>query len=108
MQAIACDTGPLQAVCKLSRKEHITQFAVTVSSERVPERLAGDQILLRVEKVEIQRPQMMKQGRHVDYTAVLRLLQTIQQQQGEQKVSQVIDTKCHAKTIFCFAAYNET
>lgn len=74
MQAIAGDIGPFQAVRELPRKEHITKFAVTVSSEHVPGRLAGDQILLCVEKVEIHRTQTMKQGRHVDYTAVLCLL----------------------------------
>lgn len=74
MQAIAGDTGPFQAVCELTGKEHIAEFAVAVGSERVPGRLTCDQILVRVEEVEVDRTQPMQQGRHVDDAAVLCLL----------------------------------
>lgn len=103
MQAIASDTRPLQSVCELTGKEHIAEFAVAVGSEGVPGRLTCDQILVRVEEVEIHGPQAMQQGGHVDDAAVLCLFQTIQQQQRQQKVAQVVDAERHAKTIFSSA-----
>lgn len=71
MQAIAGDTRPLQAVCELTGKEHIAEFAVAVGSECVPGRLTCDQILVGVEEVEVHRTKTMQQGGHVDNAAVL-------------------------------------
>lgn len=103
MQAIAGDTRPFQAVRELPGKEHVAEFAVAVGSESMPRRLTCDQILVRVEEVEVHRTQPMQQGGHIDDTAVLCLLQTVQQQQRQQKVAQVVDAECHAKTIFSSA-----
>lgn len=70
----------LQPPCQLPGEEHISQFAVTVGEATIV-------ALLTMEVMETDSANVMSQRGHVDYAGWGRLLQTLQQQEGQEKMT---------------------
>lgn len=108
MKGITGHATPFQTVGKLSGKQHITEFAMAVGHKTVPQWLSHHQILVCVQSVEVHRAQTMQRGWHVDDSALAWCLQPIKQQQSQQKVSQVVHLKHHAKAVLSSACYHQS
>lgn len=99
VEAVAGDVGALQPVGQLSGEQNITQLAVAVGLKVVPGGLTGHQVLVGIQQREVDVAEAMHECGHGDHSAGPALLQSLQEETGEQEVTQVVYPKCHAKTL---------
>lgn len=99
VEAVAGDVGALQPVGQLSGEQNITQLAVAVGLKVVPGALTGHQVLVGIQQREVDLAEAMQKCGHGDHSAGPALLQSLQEEAGEQEVTQVVYPKCHAKTL---------
>lgn len=99
VEAVAGDVGALQPVGQLSGEQNITQLAVAVGLNVVPGGLTGHQVLVGIQQREVDVAEAMQKCGHGDHPAGPALLQSLQEEAGEQEVTQVVYPKRHAKTL---------
>lgn len=99
MEAVAGDPGALQPVGQLSGEQNIAQLAVAIGFKVAPHGLSRHRVLYGVQQREVNVAQAMQERSHSDHAAGLAPLQTLQQEASEQKMTQVVDPKCHAEAL---------
>lgn len=99
MQTEAADVGSLQLIGQLPGEKHVAQFAVAVRLDVLQGRFSCDQILPEGQQREVYVPTAMQQSRNCDHPARPTLLQPLQEQVGEQEVTQVVHPKRQAEAL---------
>ena len=103
MKTVAGDLGALQFLCQLMGEENVAQLAVAVDFGVIDCCVANPQLLVSAQTIKIDGAKMMKRGSHVDHSTGSTLLQTVQQQDGQQEGADVVNTKHHAQAILSLA-----
>lgn len=101
MQTVAADAAALQSVGQLPGEKHVAQFAVAVRLDVLPRRLSSNQILCGGQQREVDVTKTVQECRNCDHSARTALLQPVQEQVGEQEVTQVVYAKRQAKALLC-------
>lgn len=99
VEAVAGDTGALQPVGQLSGEQNIAQLATAVGLKAAPRGLSGHQVLLGIQQWEVNVAEEMQECSHSDHTAGPALLQPLQEEVSEQKMTQVVYPKCHTEAL---------
>lgn len=99
VQRVAAHVGALQSLVQLVGEEHVAQFAVGVGLQQLHEGLAGAQSPVLVQTVKVDASKVVGHRRHVDHPTGGVLLQTRQQQIGQEEVAQMIDPKHHPEAV---------
>lgn len=99
VQAVAADGGPLQPVGQLSGEQHVAQLAVAVGLEAAPSGIIGNQVFPGRQEREVDTAETVQESGHGDHAAGPALPQPLQQQIGQQEVTQVVHAKSHPKSV---------
>lgn len=108
VEAVAGDTGALQPVGQLSGEQNIAQLATAVGLKVAPRGLSGHQVLLGIQQWEVNVAKEMQECSHSDHTAGPALLQPLQEEVSEQKMTQVVYPKCHTEALRSVAGTHYT
>lgn len=108
MEGKAGDLGSLQFLGELMSEEDIAEFAIRVVLEGLPEGRPQSQSFMGGETVKINVAKVVRHGRHVDDPAGTALLQSIQQQVGEEEVTDVVDAEHQPQSILCFTTHENS
>lgn len=99
VEAVAGDAGALQPVGQLPGEEHVTELTVAVGPKVAPGRLTGHQILVGSQQREVDVAEAVQKCSHSDHSAGRAPLQPLQEQVGEQEVTQVVHAERHSEAI---------
>lgn len=105
VEAVTGHVSSLQPLGELMCEEHITQFAVGIYPEDIPERLTYSKLLVGAKSVKVKVTMIMQIWRYGDNAAWRALFQSVQQQVSQEEVTKVIDAKHKTKTIFSSALH---
>lgn len=108
VQRVAGDPGPLQSLGQFMGEQNVAQLTVRVNLESPHERCPCPQSFVRAQAVKVHVSKVVRQRRHVHYPAGSALLQPIQQQVGQQEVTEMVDAKHEPKSIPCSAMRKDT
>lgn len=97
MHRVAGDCAPFQRVSQLAGEQDVAQLAVAVPKHLHPGR--GVVGYRGAQGAEIHSPVAISHRGHGDHAASLCLLQTLQQQSGQQEVTQVIDSEVQLEAV---------
>lgn len=99
MEAVAGDAGALQPVGQLPGEQHVAQLAVAVGLKVVPGGLSGHHVPAGSQQREVDVAKAVQECGHGDHPAGRALLQSLQEQVGEQEVTQVVHAERHSETV---------
>lgn len=107
VQGVTGNISAFQPVGQLPGEEHITEFAVTVGLKAGPGRLGGHHVCLWSQQLEVDAPEAVQESRHGDDSAGAAAPEPLQQEVGQQEVTQVVDPKGQAEALLSAArTYN--
>lgn len=87
VEAVTGDTGTLQPVSQLSGEQNIAQVAIAVGLKVAPSGLSRHQVLLGIQQWEVDVAKEMQECSHSDHTTGSALLQPLQEEVSEQKMT---------------------
>lgn len=90
------------------REQIIAQFAVAIGLKELPAEPPGAQISVSDQTIEVDPTPAMSERRDGDDTSSWTLLQSVQQQTGQQEMSQMVDPELDPETIFSSTISYET
>lgn len=99
VEAVAGDAGALQPVGQLPGEQHVAQLAVAVGLEVVPGGLTGRHVPAGSQQREVDVAKAVQERGHGDHPAGRALPQSLQEQVGEQEVTQVVHAERHSEAV---------